>query len=131
MITREEYNKALSVCEEYLKQESKSVSIIDNAIKSLLNDEKRLKSLDNIDNWLKAKKGDLIKLVRVREIGNTKVKKGEVLKVRGIYKETFDLGYYIKLKMTIIAKIQKREYRMICIVYYNDNINTQWAFKIM
>jgi len=126
-ITKLEYENALSICNEYLKQETEIISIINEEINRITDLQDKSNRLDIVKNWIDVKKGDLIKMVNPPKRNGNILKVDEILKVKRIDKQTFD--DYRKLEITIWAKINAREYTFKGKLYKDDVFSSNCVFE--
>ena len=126
-ITKLEYENALSICNEYLKQETEIIYIINKEINRITDLQNKSNRLDIVKNWIDVKKGDLIKMVKPPKRNGNILKVEEILKVKRIDKQTFD--DYRKLEITIWAKINAREYTFKGNLYKDDVFSSNCVFE--
>lgn len=126
-ITKLEYENALSICNEYLKQETEVLSIVSDEIKRLNELQDKSKRLDILKNWIDINKGDEIKMINPPKRNGNILKEGEILKVKRIDKQTFE--DYRKLEIKIWAKINAREYLFKGKLYKDDVFSSNCVFE--
>jgi len=127
-ITKEQFNKALLICDKYLSQEKDKILFIENKIIEINQQKEIITEHTTLSSWFKLKKGDIIKLLRTGGNANTKIKQGDLLTVTQINTRTVRDNCLV---ITVDAKKEKRKYRMVCKTYGNNSFFSPWVFEII
>jgi len=109
-ITKEQFNKALLICDKYLSQEKDKILFIENKIIEINQQKEIITEHTTLSSWFKLKKGDIIKLLRTGGNANTKIKQGDLLTVTQLLqnplnKDDIEKAQYEELK----GKFEKKE----------------------
>jgi hypothetical protein len=126
-ITKSEYENALSICNEYFKQQSEFLSIVSNEIKRLNDLQDKRNRLNVAKNWLDITQGDQIKVIDPPTDNGKILKEGEVLTVKSIDKETHHDGRL--LEITMIAKVGTRKYRFWGSIWSDNELASNLVFE--